>query len=150
MKLAGSYTVGAPREKVFAAITDPAVLQKVIDGCEKMVQKGEGTYDAHLKIGIAGLKGNYVGKIQLKDLQAPESYTLTVEGKGAGSFVKGTARIQLRETKGGTELQCDADGQVGGMIAAVGSRLIDVTARKMMDEFFRKFTAEVTKAQPGK
>jgi len=149
MKLAGSYTVGAPRDRVFAAITDPAVLQKVIDGCEKMVQTGEGTYDAHLKIGVAGLKGSYIGKIQMKDIVAPESYTLIVEGKGAGSFVKGTARIRLRDGKSGTDLQCDADGLVGGMIAAVGSRLIEVTARKMMDEFFRKFAAEVTKAKPA-
>jgi carbon monoxide dehydrogenase subunit G len=148
MKLAGSYTVGAPRDKVFAAITDPAVLQKVIDGCEKMVQTGEGAYDAHLKIGVAGLKGSYVGKIQMKDIQPPESYTLTVEGKGAGSFVKGVARIQLRESSRGTELQCDADGQVGGMIAAIGSRLIDVTAKKMMDDFFRKFAQEVMAAKP--
>ena len=140
MKLTATHLLPAPREKVFAAITDPAVLQRVIDGCEKMVQTGEGSYDAHLKIGIAGLKGSYVGKVQLKDLNAPESYTLLIEGKGGPGFVKGAAKIHLADKAGQTELRCEADAQVGGMIAALGSRLIEPVAKKMMDDFFRKFS----------
>jgi len=146
MKLSGTYTIPAPRDKVFAAITDPAVLQRVIDGCEKMVKTGEDSYDAHLKIGVAGLKGSYVGKVQLKDLKPPESYTLVIEGKGGPGFVKGVARIQLVDKGGSTELKCEADAQVGGMIAALGSRLIEPAAKKMMDDFFRKF-GEVVAAQ---
>lgn len=145
MKLSGTYHVAALREKVFSAITDPTVLQRVIDGCEKMVKTGEDSYDAHLKIGVAGLKGNYVGKVQLKDLKAPESYTLIIEGKGGPGFVKGTAKIVLIDKPSETQIQCDADAQVGGMIAALGSRLIEPAARKMMDEFFRKF-GEQTKS----
>jgi len=139
MKLSAAYTVAAPREKVFTSITDPVVLQRCIDGCEKMVKTAEGNYDAHLKIGVAGLKGNYIGKVQLRDLKAPESYTLLLEGKGGPGFVKGTARIQLDDKGEQTELRCDAEVQVGGLIAAIGSRLIEATAKKMMDEFFRKF-----------
>ena len=129
MKLSGKYDIDAPRERVFAAITDPAVLQRVIDGCEKMVKTGEDSYDAHLKIGLAGLKGSYVGKIELKEIKAPESYTLHISGKGGPGFVKGSARIQMIDHGGRTELHCEADGLVGGLIAAIGSRLIEATAR---------------------
>src|SRR6185436_10827510 len=116
MKFAATYEIAAPRQEVFRAITDPAVLQKVIDGCEKMVKTAEDTYDAHLRIGLAGLKGSYVGKVQLRDLQAPEAYTLHIEGKGGPGFVKGVAKIRLEE-KGptSTELHCEADAHVGGM-----------------------------------
>ena len=145
MKLSATYTLDAPREKVFAAITDPAVLQRVIDGCEKMVRTGEDSYDAHLKIGLGGIKGTYVGKVQLKDKNPPESYTLVLEGKGGPGFVKGTARVQLADKASHTDLRCEADAQVGGLIAAIGSRLIEATAKKMMDEFFRKFGEEVKK-----
>ena len=146
MKLSATYTLDASREKAFAAITDPAVLQRVIDGCEEMVRTGEDSYDAHLKIGLGGIKGTYVGKVQLKDKNPPESYTLVIEGKGAPGFVKGTARVQLADKASQTELRCEADAQVGGLIAAIGSRLIEATARKMMDEFFRKFGEEVKRA----
>jgi carbon monoxide dehydrogenase subunit G len=146
MKLSATYLLEASREKVFAAITDPAVLQRVIDGCEKMVKTGEDSYDAHLKIGLGGIKGTYVGKIQLKDKIPPESYTLVIEGKGGPGFVKGSARVQLTDKAGQTELRCEADAQVGGLIAAIGSRLIEATAKKMMDEFFRKFGEEVKRS----
>ena len=104
MKLSATYLLEASREKVFAAITDPAVLQRVIDGCEKMVKTGEDSYDAHLKIGLGGIKGTYVGKVQLKDKIPPESYTLVIEGKGGPGFVKGSARVQLTDKASQTEV----------------------------------------------
>ena len=143
MKLSGSYEINTPRDKVFAAITDPDVLQRSIEGCEKMVKTAEDTYDAHLKLGIAGLKGSYVGKVQLKDMKAPESYTLLMEGKGAPGFVKGSAKINLTDKGEKTELRYESDVQVGGMIAAIGSRLIEAVAKKMADDFFKRFAQQV-------
>jgi len=145
MKFTGVCKIPAPREKVFNAITDPAVLQRCIEGCEKMVKTSEDSYDAHLKIGLAGMKGSYVGKIQLKDVKPPESYTLIMSGKGGPGFVNGAAKISLAEKNGETELHCDADAQVGGLIAAIGSRLIEAAAKRMADEFFKKLAAEVGK-----
>lgn len=146
MKLSNSYRIKAPREKVFAAITDPAILQRAIEGCEKMVKTGGDTYDAHLKLGIAGIKGSYVGKVHLKDIKAPESYTLVMEGKGAPGFVKGTTRMQLIDQGAETELRYEADAQVGGMIAAIGSRLIEAVAKKLSDDFFKRFAELVEKS----
>ena len=143
MKFSATYLLAAPRDKVFALLTDPAVLQRCIEGCEKMVRTSEDTYDAHLKIGIAGLKGSYVGKVQLKDKKVPESYTLLIEGKGGPGFVKGTARIQLVDKGNETELRCESEAQVGGMIAAIGSRLVEAIGKKMMESFFKKFGEEL-------
>jgi carbon monoxide dehydrogenase subunit G len=147
MKLSATQVFDAPRAKVFNAIINPDVIQRCIDGCEKMVRTGEGTYDAHLKIGVAGMKGNYVGKVQIKDIVDAESYTLSVEGKGGPGFVKGTARIRLTDQGGRTDLRCDADAQVGGMIAMIGSRLIEAATKRMMSEFFEKLAAQLQ--QPG-
>jgi carbon monoxide dehydrogenase subunit G len=146
MNLSGTYAVFAPSDKVYAALTDPVVLQRLIDGCEKMVPTGHDSYDAHLKIGFAGMKSHAVVKIQLKDRQPPESFALLIEGRAVPGFVKGTAHIQLSGKDGRTEIQCDADAQVGGLIAAVGSRLIEAAARRMLDEFFRKFGEQIIAA----
>ena len=48
------------------------------------------------------------------------------------------AKIALLPQGEGTELRCEGEGQVGGLIAAVGSRLVEAVGRKMLDEFFRK------------
>ncbi|MEW6160881.1 MAG: carbon monoxide dehydrogenase subunit G [Verrucomicrobiota bacterium] len=146
MKLSATFTLPAPREKVFASITNPEVLQRCIIGCEKMVQTSPDCYEAHLKLGLAGIKGSYTGKVELRDKKPPESYTLLMEGKGGPGFVKGSAQIVLVDQGKKTELRCQADAQVGGMIAAIGSRLIEATAKKLMDDFFKKFAEELKKA----
>jgi uncharacterized protein len=138
MKFSSTYTFTAPQEKVFAALVDPAVLQKCIDGCEKMEKTGEDSYAAHLKIGVAGIKGSYIAKIRIADQKPPESFTLQAEGKGSPGWVKGTGKIQISPKDEGTELRCETEGQVGGLVAAVGSRLVEAAGKKMMDEFFHK------------
>jgi carbon monoxide dehydrogenase subunit G len=147
LKFSATYAVSGPREKIFSLITDAVVLQRCIAGCEKMERTGEDTYNAHLKIGVAGLKGNYVGKVELKNKRLPESYTLIMEGKGGPGFVKGTGQIRLLEKGAETEIQCNAEAQVGGMIAAIGSRLVEALGKKMMDDFFKKFGEEVKRSQ---
>jgi len=142
MKFTATYTVPGTRDKVFTLITDPAVLQRCIEGCEKMERTSEDNYNAHLKIGIAGLKGSYVGKVQLQEKRVPESFKLLMEGKGGPGFVKGSAHIQLTDKGGQTEIRCDSEVQVGGMIAAIGSRLVEAIGKKMMDDFFNEFAQE--------
>jgi carbon monoxide dehydrogenase subunit G len=53
-------------------------------------------------------------------------------------LMKGTARIQISPEGEGSELQCESEGQVGGLIAQVGSRLVEAVGKKRQDEFFGK------------
>src|SRR5579872_1002107 len=119
MKLSAQFSVSAPRERVYAALTDPIVLQRCIPGCEQLTASGEDRYDARIKIGMAGLKGTYTGRAELRDRQPPDSFTLSVDGKGAPGFVRAASRMTLAATDAGTEVGCDADVHVGGLIAAV-------------------------------
>lgn len=136
MKLTLTHVIAADRERVFDALVDPAIIQRCIPGCESMVASGPDTYDATLKIGVAGLKGTYTGRTTITNKQRPDALTLGVEGKGGPGFVRGAAALLLTSENGATRVACDADVQVGGLIAAVGSRLIDVTARKLAGDFF--------------
>jgi hypothetical protein len=144
VKLTFTERFAVPREKLFAALTDPESLRACIEGCEEMARTGDDVYEAKLKIGVAGIKGRYKGKVELRDKRPPESFTLSVDGSGAPGFVKGTGRLELAEAPGGaTELRCEGEAQVGGLVAAVGSRLIEAAARKLAGDFFAKLRARV-------
>ena len=143
LNIAHTFATAGP-DRVFAALVDPAVLQRCIDGCEKLVQTGDDTYDVQLKVGVAGLKGNYGGKVQITAKQPPESLTLSMEGKGAPGFVRTTAKIRLAPKGTGTELTGEAEATVGGILAAVGSRLIEAVAKKMMADFYSRLDADLT------
>lgn len=137
MKISSQFTISQAPERVYAALIDPAVLQQCIPGCESLTRTTDDTFDARIKVGVAGLKGTYTGTAELRDQDAPRGFTLAVNGKGAPGFVRATARLSLQAVDTGTHVMCDADVQVGGLIAAVGSRLIDAVARQQMAEFFR-------------
>ena len=143
MKLIGTHEFDAPREAVYAALNDPEVLRKAIEGCEELVPAGEDTFEARMRFGLGAIKGTYKGKVQLKDRVPPESFTLVMDGKGTGGFVRSTARIQLTEVHGRTRLHAEADATVGGLIAAVGSRLIEGAAKKMMADFFQRLAGQL-------
>jgi len=144
MKINISQTIPADRARVFAALVDPAILQRAIPGCESLTAAGPDTYEATLKVGVAGLKGTYTGKASIRDKRPPESLTLTFEGKGGPGFVRGSAAITLADDNGSTRLDAVADVQVGGLIAAIGSRLVEAAARKQADDFFRQFSQLLT------
>ncbi len=141
MKIAIASVIQAPRERVFAALVDPAILQRCLPGCESLTLTGPDTYEATLKIGVAGLKGTYTGKAAIRDQQPPDSLTLGFEGKGGPGFVHGSAAIVLSPDGDATRITCEADVQVGGLIAAVGSRLVEAASKKLADDFFRSLSA---------
>lgn len=144
MKLTTASSVAAPREAVFAALVNPAILRRSIPGCEELLATGPDTYAARLKIGLAGLTDSYRGTVTLTALQPPDSLNLTFDGKGGSGFARGTAAVRLSENGTITQVNCDADVMVGGLIAAVGSRLIEAATRKLADDFFRQLTSEIT------
>jgi carbon monoxide dehydrogenase subunit G len=144
MKLEGSQKFDAPRERIFAALTDPAVLQKCIPGCEQMEKTGENQYSAKLTAGVGPVKGVFTATVSLQDIVAPEHYKLVVEGKGQPGFVKGSGELNLKDTGDATEIQYTGDINVGGLIASVGQRMIQSTATMLAGRFFKALEAEVT------
>jgi len=128
MKLEGDYTFEAPVEEVWKALLDPAVLAAVMPGCEKL-DLVDGQYVGELNIKVGPVQGKFSGKVDLKDMQAPTSYTMHVDGRGAPGFVKATAQVQLASEGEKTRMRYDADAQVGGKIASVGQRLLEASSR---------------------
>ena len=94
---------------------------------------------------IGPVKAKFKGKLQLEDLQPPTSYQLRFEGQGgAAGHGKGTATVRLESTgPRSTVLHYTAKATVGGKIAQLGSRLVDMAAQKMATEFFETFNAKL-------
>lgn len=149
MKIEGSHKIDAPRERIFAALVNPDVLQKCIPGCEQMEKTGENQYKAKLTAGVGPVKGVFTATVSLEDIVAPEHYKLVVEGKGQPGFVKGTGELNLKDESGATEIQYTGDVNVGGLIASVGQRMIQSTANLLAGRFFKSLEAETTSTNPA-
>ena len=150
MEIKGEYKIAAPREKVFAALNDQAVLQACIPGCESLEKTSDTEMKAKVRMRIGPVSASFSGKVTLSDIDPPNGYRISGEGQGgAAGFAKGGAVVALREDGADTVLDYNVDAQVGGKIAQVGARLIDGTARKLADEFFGKFATMVGGPPPA-
>jgi len=149
MKIEGTQKIDAPRERIFAALIDPAVLQKCIPGCEQMEKTGENQYSARLTAGVGPVKGVFTATVSLQDIVSPEHYKLVVEGKGQPGFVKGSGELNLKDAGSATEIQYTGEVNVGGLIASVGQRMIQSAANMLAGRFFKALEAETTADHPA-
>jgi uncharacterized protein len=143
VKVTGNHTLPVPRERVWEALQDPAVLARTIPGCESLEVTGPDAYAATVTAGVASVRGTYQGRVQLLDKQAPAEYRLTAEGAGAPGTIRADALVRLEEGHEGTTISYDAEAVVGGMIGGVGQRMLAGVAKKTAGEFFAAVEREL-------
>ena len=150
MQLTSQQTLPVSQAIAWEALNDTAMLQAAIPGCDSMTQVGENEYEVAMTAAVGPVKAKFKGKLRLAELNPPDSYSLAFEGQGgAAGHGKGTAQVRL-EPAGADEtvLHYTATAQVGGKIAQIGSRLVDMAAQKMAGEFFSKFNAALVAKYP--
>ena len=140
MKLTGSYQINLEKQKVWEALNNPEILKKSIPGCEEFIKKSDTNFTAKATNKIGPFNASFTGEVELQELNPPNSYKITGSGNSPVGFAKGEADVKLEDKDQGTLLTYTVEAQVGGKIAQVGSRLIAMTAKKMADIFFGKFS----------
>jgi len=140
MKLSGSYQINLEKQKVWEALNDAEILRKSIPGCEKFIKNSDTEFTATATNKIGPFNASFTGDILLKEIKAPNSYIIEGSGNSPVGFASGEAKVKLEDSEGGTKLSYEVEANVGGKIAQIGSRLIDMTAKKMADIFFGKFS----------
>ncbi len=150
MELKGEQLLPVSQQAAWEALNDTQLLKSAIPGCESITPLDgadaadhPNTYDLVMIASVGPVKAKFKGKLELADLDPPNAYTLRFEGSGGmAGFGRGSAAVTLKPVDGATtQLDYEANASVGGKIAQVGSRLVDMAARKIADSFFDNFTA---------
>jgi len=144
MDVNGAYTFDAPPDVVWKLLVDPAVVGSCLPGCDGLEAVGEDKYKAKLMLAVASVSGSYTGTVSMLDKNPPHSYRLIVEGKGAPGFVNGEATVELIADGAATTVRVTGRGQVGGLIARVGQRLLGSVSKMMMDRFFESLQRKLS------
>ena len=139
MHMAGEQKVAAPRQKVWEALNDPAVLQAAIPGCQSLDKEGDDRFAAVVEVKIGPIGARFKGAVALSDIDPGNSYTIAGQGSGgvAGS-AKGSAKVRLSDDGAGTLVSYEVDADVGGRMAQLGGPIIDATAKQLAGKFFSK------------
>lgn len=150
MKIKGSYLLPASREEVWELLNDPARLCPCLPGCERLEPIGTDHYKVTIKFALAAFSGNYSGSVQLSEKTPPQAMRMRVDGKGAPGFMSGDGQLELAAKGKQTEVRYDGEAHVGGVIAAVGQRMIESAAKKIIQQFFEKAAAQLQGGSAGR
>lgn len=143
MKVEGTFTIDAEREKVWDTLMSPETLAGCIPGCESFEPVDDDTYNIKMRVGVAAVRGNYSGSVTIADRQRLESYRMVVQGRGRGGSVRGDGVLTLADADGGTQVSVEGDAQVTGVVARVGQRLMGNASRMLMNQFFNCLKSKI-------
>jgi len=150
MDMKGEFRVPLPQEVVWRALNDPEVLKASIPGCDELIRESDTSFKGRISAAVGPVRAKFAGTATLSDIDAPNGYTLTGSGSGgAAGMVKGGAKVRLVPEGDDTLLQYEASAQVAGKLAQIGARLVDMAAKKMADDFFGNFVAQLQAAEPA-
>lgn len=133
MRIEGEYVFEGPREQVWQLVRDPEVLATALPGTQSLERISESEYRGQMHVRIGPVSGVFAGTIIVSDEVPPESYQLSVDGRGAPGFAKGTGGVQLEaQEDGNTLMRYEGEIQIGGRLASAGQRLLDTASKSLV------------------
>jgi carbon monoxide dehydrogenase subunit G len=149
LDIGGEETFGVGLETLWTALNDPAVLKKCIPGCKDMIPDGEDRYKLVLNLKVASVGGSFEGEISLSEKAPPEQCKLTVSGAGTLGNGNGAATFSLTPQANETLMRYSGEGEIGGLVAGVGQRILKGVAKHLIGQFFTALRREVAALTPA-
>ena len=137
------YHIDLDQEEVWGAINDPQILAEILPNCESLEPISEHQFTAHINVKIGPISSKFESTLEMFDLKEPDGYKFRVQGNGKKGSMNGQGEIKLFPNGSGTGFTFIAKGNITGIIARVGQRLIEATGKRLMDQGFENFKNRV-------
>ena len=143
MHIEGNYEFEAERELVWDVLMDIEVLGSIIPGSKGLQEIAANTYQSKLAVKVGPVSGKFESTFELAEVKPPASYQLIVAGRGPAGHVSGEGVIRLEQRAEKTVMYYAGDAKIGGKIAAVGQRLLDIAAKQIARQSLKKLARQV-------
>jgi len=144
MKLTGKHTLNAPPERVWAILMDTDSLARITPGVSHLEETGPDQYNAIADVKIGPVSGSFKGKVNLKDKQEPEQFTLNVVQNSKIGNVSADVHINLKQLDDDkTEMSFEGLAKMSGLLARTGQRVMSGVASTLTKQFFSALDDEV-------
>jgi uncharacterized protein len=145
MRFEGTFKVAAPKDRVWAFITDP----KQVTPCAPDVRSVEVDDPTHFRVvvraGLGPIRATFKMSVEFTDQRREEHLAVVAKGQAPGSAVEMRTTIDL-EGDHPTTLRWASDVTVEGIIANMGERFMPSVADKMTKQIFECIRAKLETA----
>lgn len=149
MRVEGSFIVAAPRERVFAEITNPALMAGCIPGCEAIEVVDAKTYRARILVEVGPIKARFNLVVEVTEEEPPArvaSVTRGEEGTRA-SVISSNNELRLAPAEGGaTEVKYVSEVSVTGRLGKFGLGMMKKKAEQLGAKFAETFRGKIEAA----
>ena len=142
MEISGTNMVNASRERVWAALNDPSVLERCVPGVSDVKREGN-TVRASLELVLGRVRGVYQGRVQVLEEQAPDYARFALEGQAPVGVLRGESSVRLEGRGDLTLVHWTGQSRFGGALALVGRRVFEGVVRAKANTFFERLNAEL-------
>ena len=137
MQISGEHRFAGPRPLLYRMLLDPKVLAAALPGVQSFDEIEPDVYQSSMQVGIAAVRGNYQGRVEVSERVPQESFRLRIEGSGRPGGGTADARVRLEEEGDQTVMHYQAEVRARGTIARLGNRLMGGAARLLLGQFCR-------------
>jgi carbon monoxide dehydrogenase subunit G len=137
MDFTGSVVIEAPRAAVWALLLDFEQLATCGPGVQSIERHDETHASVRAKIGVGFMTLGFTIELELVEVAPPDRAVIRATGEAPGTQVEGSGEMRLSgPAEGPTTMDYTASVEIFGALAGIGSRMIEGTAAKLIDETF--------------
>jgi carbon monoxide dehydrogenase subunit G len=137
MDFTGSVVIEAPRAAVWALLLDFEQLATCGPGVQSIERHDETHASVRAKIGVGFMTLGFTIELELVEVAPPDRAVIRATGEAPGTQVEGSGEMRLTgPAEGPTTMDYTATVEIFGALAGIGSRMIEGTAAKLIDETF--------------
>ena len=133
----GEERIPAGFDAVWAFVTDPEKVGRCFPEVLDVTVQDPTHLEAVVRVGVGPVRGKFKLKVELLPDRSRRRLDMKMAGGGFGSTVDLTAGADLIDAgEGTTVLKWSGQAEARGPIAAVGGRVLDAQAEKMIAQAF--------------
>jgi uncharacterized protein len=145
LQYTGEEKIPAGLDTVWAFVTDPEKVGRCFPEVVDVTVQDATHFEAVVKVGVGPVRGRFKMKVELLPDSSRRRLDMKISGGGFGSAVDMTAGADISDAGGGaTLLKWRGQAEARGPIAAVGGRVLDAQAQKLITEAFGNVRQQLT------
>jgi uncharacterized protein len=145
LQYTGEEAIPADLDTVWTFVTDPEKVGRCFPDVVDVVVQDATHFEAIVKVGVGPVRGRFKMKVELLPAASRRRMDMRISGGGFGSTVDLTSGADLVDAGGGTTLlKWSGQAEARGPIAAVGGRVLDAQALKLIAQAFGNVRRQLT------
>jgi carbon monoxide dehydrogenase subunit G len=145
LQYSGQETIPASADTVWAFVNDPARVGRCLPEVVDVAVHDATHFEATVQVGVGPVRGKFKFKFELQPDAAARRMNMKITGGGFGSALDLTASADIiAESESQTTLNWTGQAIARGPVAAVGGRVLDAQAQKLISQTFANVRQALT------